>query len=244
ELSVVFQPIVHIKTRIPIAFEALARWQSPLLGRVSPVEFIPVAERSGMIGLLTRQLLKKALATATQWPEGLRLSFNLSAHDLSSAEGVLRLIAIVKASGFDPKRLDFEITETAVMHDVNEVTEAINTLKALGCGISLDDFGTGFASLSQMHALPLTRIKIDRSFIVNIDQKPASYKIVKSLVTLCTDMGLGCVTEGVETEAEARVLLQLGCGTAQGYFYSQPLLATEIDSYLAEVKTHPSSLLA
>lgn len=244
ELSVVFQPIVHIKTRIPIAFEALARWESPLLGRVPPVEFIAVAERSGMIGLLTRQLLKKALATATQWPEGLRLSFNLSAHDLSSAEGVLRLIAIVKASDFDPKRLDFEITETAVMHDVNEVTEAINTLKALGCGISLDDFGTGFASLSQMHALPLTRIKIDRSFIVNIDQKPASYKIVKSLVTLCTDMGLGCVTEGVETEAEARVLLQLGCRTAQGYFYSKPLLAIEIDTYLAEIKTHPSSLLA
>lgn len=244
ELSVVFQPIVNIKTHIPVAFEALARWESPVLGNVPPDQFIPVAERSGMIGLLTRHLMEKALSHASKWTQSLRLSFNLSAHDLSSAEGVLRLIAIIKASGFDPRRLDLEITETAVMHDINEVSEAINTLKALGCGISLDDFGTGFASLSQVHALPLTRIKIDRSFVVNIDQKPASYKIVKSLLALCADMGLGCVTEGVETEAEARVLLQLGCRTAQGYFYSHPLLATEIDAYLTDVKTHPSSLLA
>jgi len=238
ELSVVFQPIVDIRSHAPVAFEALARWHSPTLGTVSPDQFIPVAERSGLIGLLTRHLLEKALRHAARWPEGLRLSFNLSAHDLSCAEGVLRLITLIQTSGFDPRRLDLEITETAVMQDFEVASESIRMLKSLGCGISLDDFGTGFASLSQMHALPLTRIKIDRSFIVNIDQTPASYKIVKSLLALCADMGLGCITEGVETQAEARVLQQLGAHAAQGYLYSPPLPASSVAAYLADMRAY------
>ncbi|MFT4089579.1 MAG: EAL domain-containing protein [Asticcacaulis sp.] len=244
ELSIVFQPIVNIRSHTPIALEALARWDSPLVGNISPDQFVPVAERAGMIGLMTRHLLEKALSHAVSWPDDIRLSFNLSAHDLSCAEGVLRLITIIETSGFDPKRLDLEITETAVMLDFNEALNSINMLKTLGCGISLDDFGTGFASLSQIHALPLNRIKIDRSFVTNIDRTPASFKIVKSLLALCADMELGCVTEGVETQAEAATLQQLGCRYAQGYFYSPPLSAEDIPDYLALTKANYPALSA
>ncbi len=196
ELIVLFQPIIELRTGRTVAFEALARWQSPLVGHVSPAVFIPIAERMGIVTKLTRVLLEKALAAANSWPSDVSLSFNLSAKDISTPEGVMRLIATILASGFDPRRLDLEITETAIMHDFDEAHEAIETLKALGCGICLDDFGTGYSSLTQLHSLPLTKIKIDRSFVTELHVKPASHKIVKSLLALTRDMGLGCVVEG------------------------------------------------
>jgi predicted signal transduction protein with EAL and GGDEF domain len=168
-------------------------------------------------------LLEKALVAAAKWPNDVRLSFNLSTKDISSSDGVARLVSIINRTSFDPKRIDFEITETAMMHDFMQASAAIEILKALGCGISLDDFGTGFSSLSQLHSLPLTKIKIDRSFVTDLHRRPASYKIVKSLLTLSRDMSLGCIVEGVETEAEAEALRTLGCSLVQGYHYSEPL---------------------
>ncbi len=225
ELSVVFQPIVNIKTGATIGFEALARWTSPLLGPVSPAAFMPVAERAGIVQALTRHLLKKALAVAATWPDHARLAFNLSAHDLNSAEDMLALLAIIRKSDFDPSRLDMEITETAFAHDFDQVRKSIDMLRLLGCGVSLDDFGTGYSSLAQLHALPLTKIKIDRSFVTDLHNTPASYKIVKSLLTLSHDMGLGCVIEGIENKEELTAVAQLGGEMAQGYFYSPPLAA-------------------
>ena len=232
ELSVAFQPIVDIRSQETIGFEALARWDSPALGRVSPGQFIPVAERAGIIGTLTRPLLKKALATASNWPRGIRLSFNLSAYDLNSAESALALIAIVESSTFDARLLDFEITETAFTHDFAQVQRSIETLRLLGCGISLDDFGTGYSSLSRLHALPLTKIKIDRSFVTGLHKDPASLKIVKSLLALSRDMGLDCVIEGVETDEEMAALRQLGGLMVQGYFYSAPIPEDRVMAYL------------
>lgn len=232
ELSVVFQPIVDARTDRVIAFEALARWNSESLGDVSPGHFVPVAERSGLINRLTRVLLEKALTAATRWPDHIRLSFNLSNHDISSPEGVIRIMGIILKSGVEPNRVDFEITDTAIMRDFEQAKSAINTLKTFGCGISLDDFGTGYSSLSQLHALPLTKIKIDRSFVTELHQRPASYKIVKSLIALSRDMELGCVIEGVETEQELKALLQLGGFEIQGYYYSPPLPELELAAYL------------
>jgi diguanylate cyclase (GGDEF)-like protein len=223
EFNVVFQPIVDMRDHTTVGFEALARWTSPTLGRLAPGLFIPVAERAGLIDGLTRILLEKALVAAAKWPNDVRLSFNLSTKDISSSDGVARLVSIINRTSFDPKRIDFEITETAMMHDFMQASAAIEILKALGCGISLDDFGTGFSSLSQLHSLPLTKIKIDRSFVTDLHQRPASYKIVKSLLTLSRDMSLGCIVEGVETEAEAEALRTLGCSLVQGYHYSEPL---------------------
>ncbi|NTI43739.1 EAL domain-containing protein [Agrobacterium rhizogenes] len=232
ELSVMFQPIVDVRSHETIGFEALARWTSPIIGKVSPAQFIPVAERAGFINRVTRPLLEKALAAAADWPMGIRLSFNLSAQDLTSPEGLLHLIAIIHASGFDPRRLDLEITETAFTADFGQIQSAITTLKALGCGISLDDFGTGYSSLSRLHSLPLTKIKIDRSFVTDLHEKPASYKIVKSLLALGRDMGLDCVIEGVETREEMDALKELGGLIVQGYFYSPPIQETDIRDFL------------
>ena len=225
ELSVVFQPIIDMQSGQTVGFEALARWSNADLGSVSPGVFIPIAERAGIVDRLTKVLLTKALQTASQWPGTTRLSFNLSARDISNASCALWLTKIIEASGFDPARIDFEITETAMMHDYDQALSTIEALKRLGCGISLDDFGTGYSSLSQLHSLPLTKIKIDRSFVANLHQNPASYKIVQSMILLSREMGLGCVVEGVESHEEAEALEKLGCALAQGYRYSRPLSA-------------------
>ena len=232
EMSLAFQPIVDIRTGRAVAFEALARWHSPTLGWVGPDLFIPVAERAGLIRNLTKVLLGKALTAAACWPEQLRIAFNLSTHDLCSAESVVQLIALINRSGVPPRRIDFEITETSVSHDFAQAHAAVRTFKALGVGISLDDFGTGFSSLSHVHRLPLDKLKVDRSFVTDINDNPASLKIVKSLTALSADMGLTCVIEGVETEAQLRTLRDLGCTMIQGYLIARPMPAHEVLPYL------------
>lgn len=234
EFSLVFQPVIHLPSQRTVSFEALARWHSPKLGDVSPYRFIPVAERIGMINRLTPPLLRKALLAAREWPEDVRLSFNLSAHDCASDDVAREIVQVIFESGFDPRRLDLEITETAMMQDLAQVQRAVNRLRALGCGISLDDFGTGFSSLSQLHSLAFTKIKIDRSFVTGLHENPASYKIVKSLVALSLDMQLECIVEGVETRDELDALTSLGCTLVQGYFYSRPIAPEHIDAWFSQ----------
>ncbi len=233
EFTLVFQPVVDLHSHRTVAFEALARWHSPKLGNVSPYQFIPVAERIGMINRLTLPLLRKALATANGWPQDIRLSFNLSAHDCGSDEITEQIATVIRESRFDPRRLDLEITETAIMQDIVQVHRTIDVFRQLGCGISLDDFGTGYSSLSQLHSLAFTKIKIDRSFVTGLHEKPASYKIVKSLVALSLDMQLECIVEGVETREELNALASLGCSKVQGYFFSRPMPPGEIEQWLA-----------
>jgi predicted signal transduction protein with EAL and GGDEF domain len=228
EFHLVFQPIVDVHTQQTVAFEALARWQSPELGNVPPSEFIPIAERIGMVNRLTAPLLSKALQAARSWPSGVRLSFNLSAHDCGSEEAAQLIARIIQSSEFDPSCLDLEITETAVIQDLAQTQRAIALFRSLGCGISLDDFGTGYSSLSQIHALSLTKLKVDRTFVTDIHLNPASFKIVKSLLALCVDMQLECIVEGVETEAELGALKSLGCARAQGYLFSRPMPLSQI----------------
>ncbi|EGH16538.1 GGDEF domain/EAL domain-containing protein [Pseudomonas savastanoi pv. glycinea str. race 4] len=227
EFHVLFQPIIESCTRETVAFEALARWNSPELGAVSPAHFIPIAERIGMINELTAPLLTQALQRALSWPSPIKLSFNLSAHDCATWESVKKIVEIIENSGFDASRLDLEITETAVMQDIGQVQQAIAQFRQLGCGISLDDFGTGYSSLSQLHALALTKLKIARSFVTSVHDNPTSYKIVKSLVALSLDMSLDCVIEGVETQDELNMLTSLGCTMVQGNFYSPPITFAE-----------------
>jgi len=234
EMDLVFQPIVDAMSEHTAGFEVLARWHSSRLGLVSPADFIPAAERIGLIRPLTQALLVRALATARTWPDHIRLSFNLSAHDICSPEGILPLIAIVEKSGLPPHRIDFEITETAVTFDFARAQQSIAALKAMGCGISLDDFGTGYSSLSHVHWLPLDKIKIDRSFIADVNDNPVSHKIIKSLTGLCDDMEIACVAEGVETRAQLDTLRRLGCDFIQGYYFAKPMHGDAIDEYLAK----------
>ena len=241
ELSVVFQPIVDVSLNKTTGFEALARWNSSVLGHMSPAQFIPIAERAGIIGSLTRPLLKKALEAASKWPDAVRLSFNLSAQDLSSPEAVMTIIAIIETSGFDASRLDLEITETAFIHDTRQARQSVDLLKQIGCGISLDDFGTGYSSLTSLHSLPLTKIKIDHSFVRGIQNNPASEKIVRSVLTLSREMGLDAIVEGVETEEEMAFIIHLGGNLVQGYLFSRPMNESAISDFLAsETEIQPS----
>nr|WP_198983140.1 EAL domain-containing protein [Herbaspirillum sp. ASV7] len=239
ELAVFFQPIVRLSDRTPIAFEALARWQNSSRGVISPVEFIPAAERMGIINQLSVTLLKKALAAATQWPEQMRLSFNLSANDINTSEGMAEIVRVIRQSGFSPARLDLEITETAVLQDLEKTRRMIASLRQLGCGITLDDFGTGYASLSHLHALPLTRIKIDKSFVADIERNAVSHKIVKSLLALTHDMALACVVEGLETEQHLAILSELGALYGQGYLFARPLPQEQVAGWLAQHRQQP-----
>ncbi|MCU1739050.1 MULTISPECIES: putative bifunctional diguanylate cyclase/phosphodiesterase [Pseudomonas] len=236
EFFVLFQPILDCGSRETVAFEALARWDSPELGLVSPAQFIPIAERIGLINRLTLPLLRQALGMARFWPEGMRLSFNLSVHDCGSRDNVQSIIDVITVSGFNPAHLDLEITETAVMQDIPQVQWAIGRFRQLGCGISLDDFGTGYSSLSQLHALALTKLKIDRSFVADIHVNPASYKIVKSLVALSLDMELECVVEGIETREELKALCSLGCMQVQGFLFSRPVAFADTLVWLAQAE--------
>lgn len=234
EMDLVFQPIVDAMSEHTAGFEVLTRWRSARLGLVSPADFIPAAERIGLIRPLTQALLVRALATARTWPDHIRLSFNLSAHDVCAAEGILPLISIIEKSGLPPHRIDFEITETAVTFDFVRAQQSIATLKAMGCGISLDDFGTGYSSLSHVHRLPLDKIKVDRSFVSDINENPVSHKIIKSLTGLCDDMEIACVVEGVETRAQLDSLRRLGCDFIQGYYFARPMPGDAISDYLAK----------
>ncbi|MGD0720887.1 MAG: EAL domain-containing protein, partial [Roseiarcus sp.] len=173
EMALHFQPIVDVVRGRTIAFEALARWTSPTLGRVAPDVFIRLAERSDLINRLTAVLLRRALAQARTWPEAIHVSFNLSTRDLASREAVGGIMAIIEESGVAPGRVDLEVTETALIRDVGQAKTALLALRAMGVGISLDDFGTGYSSLSFVQQFPIDKIKVDRSFVREVETKPA-----------------------------------------------------------------------
>jgi diguanylate cyclase (GGDEF)-like protein len=241
ELSLNFQPIYDVLRQEVVAFEALARWDSQELGRVPPDVFIPVAERADFINNLTQILLRKALACARTWPEGVRISFNLSVRDIGSAEAIMKIIAIIENSGVAPERIDLEVTETALMRDFDKGCECLKALKALGVHIALDDFGTGYSSLSYVHRLPLDKIKIDRSFIKEIQTQENCRDIVKTMIDLCRNLKLACVIEGMETKEQAEILRGLGGTMMQGYYFGKPMAADAIPGFLAAADQAPAN---
>ena len=243
EFTLAFQPLVDIRQQRTIGFEALARWTSLSLGPVSPAEFVPVAERSGLIAQISPVLLDWALRAAAQWPEHLRLSFNLSARDVASPRQIDRIIAVIAQSGVDPRRIDLEVTETAVMRDLVQAERALNALKALGVRIALDDFGAGYSSLSHVDRLPIDKLKIDGSFMRGLTETGKRRAIVKTILDMCRNLELDCVVEGVESAAELAMLLPLGCRVAQGYLFSRPMTGEAVATYLAEEAKSREGLL-
>ena len=232
EIWPAFQPVVDSVTSRVIGFEALARWSSPILGLVGPDLFIKAAERERLIGQITSVMLKKALREAASWPNDLRISCNLSAHDIINPDTVAELCAIITGSGVKPERLSIEITETAVLLDFDQAALALAALRQLGVHISLDDFGTGYSSLAHVHRLKPDSIKIDRSFVVDVQTSKTSRDIVRTIVTLCQNLELGCVVEGVETRAQERLLVSLGCRMMQGYLFGKPMQAGLVAPFL------------
>lgn len=232
ELFLEFQPIYDVIAQRTIGLEALGRWHNARLGAVKPEEFIRIAERTELILRITEVLLHKALDEVARWPAELYLSFNLSAIDICTSARARRLIDIVQASGVPPHRVSFEITETAVTRDFEQARASLTMIKKAGCRVSLDDFGTGYSSLSYVHRLPFDTIKIDRSFMTDVDTNSASKKIVKSVLDLCRNLGLECVVEGLETSSQAAVVTALGARAVQGYLFSRPMRASAIAAFL------------
>jgi len=223
EMFLMFQPQTNILTGRVVGFEALARWRSASIGLVPPDLFIRVAEKSGYINDITKLLFKKGLAAAASWPVDVRLSFNLSLHDVSNLDTINWIIGQVKESGVDPARLDFEITETAVMFDFDLSCRALGMLVDLGAKIALDDFGSGHSSFEYIDRLPLHKIKIDKSFVDKVSHNRVSVEIVSVILTLCQRLNLDCVLEGVETTKQLEVLSGLGAQLIQGYLFGRPM---------------------
>ena len=233
ELSIVFQPQVDVQENRTVSFEALARWNSARLGPVRPDIFIKAAERSGLITQITLLLLEKALKQVRSWPIDTRVSFNLSARDLRSGISIDNVCAAVRDSGIDPRRIEFEITETAMLTDFEQACEALSRLKVMGCRVAVDDFGSGYSSFSYIHRLPVDKIKIDRSFVVQLVKHSTALKIIKTIIDLCINLNLECVIEGVETEAEMAKLSQVRARYIQGYLFARPMPADEVLPFLA-----------
>ena len=234
EITMVYQPIVTIAGGAVIGFEALARWHNGALGNVPPAEFIKVAERSDMINRLALSLFAAALRDMASWPPTAQLYFNLSVRNINAPGFALQLTAEIVRSGINPRRIEFEVTETAVMADFEQALHCLSALRGVGCRIALDDFGTGYSSLSYVHRLPLDKIKIDAQFIAGIENNAAVRNIVKSIVDLSHNLSLTCVAEGVETEAQARIMAELGCDYAQGFHFARPQPLDQLDHHQAE----------
>ncbi len=233
ELTLAFQPQHDVTSGRTVAFEALARWHSEKLGRVAPDVFIRAAERSGLITSLTPMLLKKALEAAQGWPADIRVAFNLSARDLLSPKGVDRLIDVVTASAVSPRRIEFEITETAMLTDFAQAQKAITRLSDMGCRIALDDFGSGYTNFSYLNRVKVHTVKIDRSFVLELSKTDRARKIIKSIIELAGNLGMEHVVEGVETAEELRELRSVGAKQVQGYFFGKPMAPDDIDAFLA-----------
>ncbi|MCF6367604.1 putative bifunctional diguanylate cyclase/phosphodiesterase [Rhizobium halophilum] len=228
-----YQPIVD-RNGYALGFEALARWHDPVLGDVRPDVFIRVAEQAGIIGKVTVPLFRSALRAARTWPDNLRLSFNLSAFDVCSQSTMEAILREIEVGGIPPTRLMFEITESAIMQDFSRAVEALARLRAKGAAVALDDFGTGYSSLSYLRRLPIDRIKVDQSFIQDLEKEASARDMMRTISAMCQSLGLQCIVEGVETHAQLQFLSAAGCDGYQGYLFARPMPLTAISRYLAD----------
>ncbi|MGY3147801.1 diguanylate cyclase (GGDEF)-like protein [Bradyrhizobium sp. USDA 3397] len=229
EFELHYQPFVNLKSGETCGFEALLRWHHPERGLVSPGEFIPVAEETGLILLLGEWVLRTACAEAAKWRSDLKIAINLSPAQFRSKELVSTIVSALAASGIASDRLELEVTETVIMHDSGTVFAALSQLRELGVRIALDDFGTGYSSLSFLQKFPFDKIKIDRSFVSELSNPMEEpHRIARAVVQFATSLGKTSTAEGVETAEQLEVLRQEGCVEAQGFHLSPPVRASTI----------------
>ena len=229
ELTIEYQPVVALATGVITGVEALVRWRDRERGQVPPSAFIPLAEETGLIGELGRQVLLAACTQARRWQlehptcAGLKLSVNLSPRQLQAESLVDEVREALQASGLPPAALVLEITEGAVMNDAEAAVVRLQALKALGVRLAVDDFGTGYSSLNYLQRFPIDILKIDRTFVHEIDLKDVQASLVAAIVSLAQSLRLHAVAEGVETASQVQALRALGCGYAQGYHFARPM---------------------
>jgi diguanylate cyclase (GGDEF)-like protein len=229
EFELHYQPFVNLARDEICGFEALLRWNHPERRKVSPAEFIPLAEETGLIVPIGEWVLRQACALAATWPDGLRVSVNLSPAQFKGRNLVQTVIGALAASGLQPGRIELEITESVMLQDSEMALKTLDQLRELGVRIALDDFGTGYSSLSYLRKFPFDRIKIDRGFISELSEaKEDSLAIVRSVIRLGASLGMETTAEGVETEQQLDWVRAEGCTEMQGYYFSPPRPAEEI----------------
>ena len=227
-LDVHYQPIVDLRNYSITGFEALMRWPHPTKGMISPAKFIPVAEECGLIDALGHWILVEACRKATQWPLDMRVSVNVSPIQLAKPDFVATVQSVLTATGLEPHRLVLECTETIFIEDSEKMLSTLHSLKQIGVQIALDDFGTGYSSLSYLRSFPFDIVKIDRSFISDLDASTSSSVIVQAVILIAGSLGIKTVAEGVETEPQLQLLKLLGCNDVQGYLLGKPAPAGDI----------------
>lgn len=222
EFVVHYQPIVDLRSGEVRTMEALVRWRHPTRGLVSPAEFIPFAEQSLLISQIGQFVLEQACADAASWPPDVKVAVNVSPVQFRHANIFVTVAQTLERTGLSPRRLEIEITESLLLERAEATLATLRALRALGVSISLDDFGTGFSSLTYLRSFPFDKIKIDRAFVEAIGSEPASLAIIDAIVTLGSRLGMRVTAEGIEEPAQARYLLSIGCDEGQGYLFSHP----------------------
>ncbi len=223
-----YQPIVDLSSRAVQSLELLCRWNHPTRGLLAPTHFIALAEDTGLIGPMLLSVLRQACVDLRRLPAHWRLSINIAPQQILDATLVPQLLAVLREHAVPPERLDVELTETALVSDTARARHVMQAMKAAGMTVTLDDFGTGYSSLCYLAEMTFDKIKIDRSFVRTLHERPESAKIVDAVIGLSRSLGVLTVAEGVETEHDAQVLLQLGCVLAQGYLFGRPVPADEV----------------
>jgi predicted signal transduction protein with EAL and GGDEF domain len=227
-----YQPLVDLASGRITGFEALVRWPHPERGMISPAEFIPVAEETGLINGLGGLMLRRACMDAALWPDDVRVAVNLSPLQFRVGNLLSLVMDALKQSGLPAKRLELEITETLLLEKSSQVLATLHALRALGVRISMDDFGTGYSSLSYLRSFPFDKIKIDQSFVRDLGANRDAQAIVRSIISLGMGLGVTITAEGVETEAELSCLRAEGCHEGQGFLFSRARPNAEIVALL------------
>jgi diguanylate cyclase (GGDEF)-like protein/PAS domain S-box-containing protein len=233
EFEVHYQPIHDLNTDRITAFEALIRWKHPLRGMISPMDFIPLAEETGLITQLGDWILRKACMDAAAWSREVRVAVNLSPVQFKNSNLVQSVISALAASGLAPERLELEITESVLLQDSEATLAALHKLRSFGVKISMDDFGTGYSSLSYLRSFPFDKIKIDRSFVHELATREDSMAIVRAVTGLGKSLGISIVAEGVETNEQLGLLRTEGCTEVQGFLFSRPRPAQDVEAMLS-----------
>jgi diguanylate cyclase (GGDEF)-like protein/PAS domain S-box-containing protein len=235
EFELFYQPLVAMQTEHVTGFEALIRWHHPKRGMIPPLQFISVAEETGLIVPIGDWVLQQACAEAVTWPSDVKIAVNLSPIQFKSKGLLLSVMSALAASGLSAKRLELEITESALLYDGDATISILDELRGLGVRISMDDFGTGYSSLSYLRKFPFDKIKIDQSFIFDMSEHNDSLAIVRAVIAMGSGLGIATTAEGVETAEQFKQLKLEGCTEVQGYLFSPPRPASEVKELLASI---------
>jgi diguanylate cyclase (GGDEF)-like protein len=233
DFTLVYQPILDCQTKELCGFEALLRWRLKDGTVVSPTEFIPIAERSGLISRIARWVLREAANQVAEWNAlrrelgPLYVNVNMSLRQVEDPEFLVDLEALTVSSGFDPSWINLEITETAAMENFDVMVKALRNFRALGFGVQMDDFGTGYSSLSCLHQLPLDVVKIDRSFVADMEKRSECLEIIRAVIVLAHGFGMKVTAEGIEQAEHVELLKDLGCDYLQGFLLGVPMSACD-----------------